>query len=139
MIEYLIQAVAPQAHLFQVDLLILEPDPVGQVMRMPAWIPGSYMIRDFARQVITLEAWHQDFPVQVRKLDKQTWRCVATEGPLRVSYRVYARELSVRTAYLDVTRGYFNGSSVFLSVQSMNRPEPVPSSLPPNSGTNTIM
>ena len=121
MIEYAIQAATPEAHLFQVDLLILEPDPAGQVMRMPAWIPGSYMIRDFARQVTTLEAWHQDSGVQVRKLDKQTWRCAATEGPLRVSYRVYARELSVRTAYLDVTRGYFNGPSVFLSVQGQER------------------
>jgi len=121
MIEYAIQAEVPKAHLFQVDLLIPDPDPVGQVLSMPAWIPGSYMIRDFARQVVTLEAWHQGSPVQVRKLDKQTWRCAGSEGPLRVCYRVYARELSVRTAYLDVTRGYFNGPSVFLCVQGQER------------------
>jgi predicted metalloprotease with PDZ domain len=88
---------------------------------MPAWIPGSYMIRDFARQVVTLSAWHGERPVEVCKLDKQTWRCAASGGPLTISYQVYARDLSVRAAYLDVTRGYFNGPCVFLSVQGQER------------------
>ena len=121
MIEYRIQPLAPQAHLFHVDVHVPDPDPVGQVLSMPAWIPGSYMIRDFARQVVTLSAWHGDRPVEVCKLDKQTWRCAASGGPLTISYQVYARDLSVRAAYLDTTRGYFNGPCVFLSVQGQER------------------
>jgi len=108
---------AAEAHLFRVELTVGEPDPAGQVLSMPAWIPGSYMIRDFARQVISLHAWRGGRQVPVTKLDKQSWRCDAGEGPLQVSYQVYARELSVRSAYLDTTRGYFNGTSVFLSVR----------------------
>jgi predicted metalloprotease with PDZ domain len=117
MIEYHIQPQAPHAHLFRVELTIPEPHPDGQVLSMPAWIPGSYMIRDFARQVVTLRAQCDDADVPVRKLDKQTWRCSAHAGPVRVTYEIYAHELSVRAAYLDGTRGYFNGTSVFLGVR----------------------
>ncbi len=116
MIEYRIAPEFPEAHLFAVTIDIPEPDPAGQCLRMPAWIPGSYMIRDFARQVVILEASCGDAAVAVTKLDKQTWRCAPVDGPLRIDYQVYARDLSVRAAYLDTFRGYFNGTSVFLSV-----------------------
>ncbi len=116
MIEYRITPESPESHCFSVDVDIPEPDPAGQCLRMPAWIPGSYMIRDFARQVVTLEASCDGAPVEAVKLDKQTWRCEPVKGVLRIHYQVYARDLSVRAAYLDTTRGYFNGTSVFLSV-----------------------
>ena len=44
------------AHLFEVALEIDAPDPAGQALRLPAWTPGSYMIRDFARHVVDLAA-----------------------------------------------------------------------------------
>jgi predicted metalloprotease with PDZ domain len=116
MIQYHIQPAAPETHIFDVELTISEPDPSGQQLTLPAWIPGSYMIRDFARNLVSLEASCNGTPIQVVKVDKQTWNCEPCFGELVVNYQVYAWDLSVRGAHLDNTHGYFNGASVFLKV-----------------------
>lgn len=116
MVRYKIQPVALQAHLFEIALSIPNPDPDGQRLTLPAWIPGSYMIRDFARNIVRLEAGCNGGPIAVEKLDKQTWRCEPCSGELVVRYQVYAWDLSVRSAHLDDSHGYFNGTSVFLKV-----------------------
>ena len=81
---------------------------------MPAWIPGSYMIRDFAKNIVTIAAHCAGVPVKLEKLDKQTWRCEPCDAELVICYEVYAWDFSVRSAHLDTTHGYFNGTSVFL-------------------------
>ena len=110
----------PEAHLFTVTLEIQNPDPEGQKLRMPAWIPGSYMIRDFARTVISLTAECKGQTLTTHKLDKSTWQISPCAGPLLVTYEVYAWDLSVRTAHLDTTHGFFNGTSVFLEVMGVH-------------------
>lgn len=114
MIHYRIQPSRPEAHLFSITLTIATPAPEGQVLRMPAWIPGSYMIRDFARHVVSLCAQSDGVPVAVAKLDKDSWQVVPCEGPLQVEIEVYGWDLSVRGAHLDNRHGYFNGTCVFL-------------------------
>jgi len=103
----------PKAHLFGGRLELDAPDPAGQRLSLPAWIPGSYMIRDFARHVVAIDAWSGQTPVRVEKLDKDTWRCEPCAGPLMVRWQVYAWDPSVRAAALDDTGGFCNGSSVF--------------------------
>ncbi|MDY0012597.1 MAG: PDZ domain-containing protein [Rhodocyclaceae bacterium] len=117
-IRYRIQPAKPEAHLFQVSCEVGAPDPAGQRFRLPAWIPGSYMIREFARHIVTIRAETNGRPVPLEKLDKHTWRAPALAGhqPLTVHYEVYAWDLSVRAAHLDTTHGFFNGPSVFLAV-----------------------
>lgn len=90
------------------------PDPQGQVFRLPAWTPGSYLVRDFARHIVRFEVEASGQPIAVRKLDKASWQCAPCVGPLTVHYDVYARDDSVRAAWLDITRGFFNGSVVFV-------------------------
>jgi predicted metalloprotease with PDZ domain len=104
-------------HRFRITLTIALPDPEGQRLSLPAWIPGSYLIRDFSRQIETLSARGQGRPVAVDKLDNHTWRAAPCDGPLVVDYTVYAWDLSVRGAHLDETHGFFNGTSVFLRVE----------------------
>ena len=116
-IHYTIQPSDPAAHLFAVTCTIENPDALGQQLWLPAWIPGSYMIRDFARNVVSLQASDRNGKVVVTKLDKQTWQCAPCTGPLTVRYDVYAYDLSVRSAHLDTSHAYFNGSSVFVAVQ----------------------
>ena len=120
-VHYRIVPVQPEAHLFGVTLQIKQPDPAGQRLSLPAWIPGSYMIRDFAKNIVTIEARDGDGEtVALEKLDKQTWRCGTCNGPITVMYTVYAWDLSVRSAHLDTTHGYFNGTSVFLRVHGQD-------------------
>jgi predicted metalloprotease with PDZ domain len=113
-IHYAIRPAHPGAHLFHVTVTVDRPDPQGQLFMLPAWIPGSYMIREFARHIVRLSALGGERAVAVEKLDKHTWRAAPATGPLTLAYEVYAWDLSVRAAHLDQTHGFFNGSSVFL-------------------------
>ncbi|UVW29323.1 M61 family metallopeptidase [Massilia sp. H6] len=103
-------------HLFNVTVTVAAPDPEGQVFALPAWIPGSYMIREFARNIVRIRAESGGAEVALTKLDKHTWRAARTAGALTLHYEVYAWDLSVRAAHLDQTHGFFNGTSVFLRV-----------------------
>ncbi len=102
------------AHLYQVSVAVESPDPAGQAFRLPTWIPGSYLIREFAKHFVTVRATCNGAPVAVTKTRKDTWQAAPCAGPLTVTAEVYAHDMSVRTAYLDANRGYFNGASVFL-------------------------
>jgi len=113
-ISYRITPANPNAHLFEVSCTLDDPDPAGQRFRLPAWIPGSYLIREFARQFIDMRAEAGGVAVNIRKEAKDVWRADPVQGALTVIATVYAFDLSVRTAYVDNARAYFNGPSVFL-------------------------
>ena len=102
------------AHLFEVDCTVDDPAASGQRFVLPSWTPGSYLIREFARHVVAARATSGGRPVAIAKTAKDTWLASPCAGPLTVTIDVYAYDLSVRTAYLDPSRGYFNGTSVFL-------------------------
>lgn len=88
---------------------------------MPAWIPGSYLIRDFSRQVESIQASSGKHSVSVTKTGNHTWQCAPCPGPLTLDYTVYAWDLSVRSAHIDETHAFFNGTSVFLGVQGQTQ------------------
>jgi predicted metalloprotease with PDZ domain len=116
-IRYAILPADPGAHLFQVTVEIDDPDPLGQCFTLPAWIPGSYMIRDFARNLVRVRALDAaGRRIRIAKSDKHSWRCapLPAGAALTLAYEVYAYDLSVRAAHLDGTHAFFNGSSVFL-------------------------
>lgn len=114
--KYALQQYDLDAHEFIVRLVRFGDVASGVELQMPAWIPGSYMIRDFARHVTQISAKDDIGCVSLTKLDKQTWRTGPIHGSLVVDYRVYAFDLSVRAAFLDRSRAYFNGTSLFLRV-----------------------
>jgi predicted metalloprotease with PDZ domain len=103
----------PEAHLFEVTCRVDDPDPRGQRIALPAWTPGSYLIRDFARNVVAMRAQSGRRLVPITKLDKHTWIAAPVRRPLTVTLQVYAWDLSVRGAYLDTSHAFFNGPSVF--------------------------
>lgn len=113
---YRIIPIDPCAHLFEVICTITDPDPAGQRFSLPTWIPGSYLIREFAKHVVETEATAGE-RVLVNKIDKSTWVCAPCRGPLTLRYQVYACDLSVRGAHLDTIHGFFNGTSVFVQVR----------------------
>ncbi|MFA9441478.1 M61 family metallopeptidase [Uliginosibacterium sp. sgz301328] len=118
-IQYTVEAHSPSAHIFRVTLTLASPAPAGESFMLPSWIPGSYMIREFARNIVTVRAMQGRREIVLVKDDKDTWR---TQGkldaatPLVVVYDVYAWDLSVRCAHLDDTHGFFNGTQLFLRV-----------------------
>jgi len=134
-LEYSVLPLSPQAHLFAVELSIPVPTADPLVLSLPAWIPGSYLIRDFARHIVRIAAWDQVGALVLEKQDKQTWRLPHRGLGVQVRVEVHAWDLSVRAAYLDDRRGFFNGSSLFLRVQGLDR-LPCRLAISPPSGEN---
>ena len=105
------------AHLFRVTLTIPQPAAL-QRLSMAVWIPGSYLVREFARHVSGITATQGKRTVGLQQLDKATWEASCSgKSALTVSYLVYAFDTSVRAAFLNAQRGFFNGTSVFLRVE----------------------
>ena len=113
-IQYMVNLHKPHAHIFKVTLEINTPDKSGQILSLPAWIPGSYMIRDFAKNIIAIKAFSNKKCIKIDKLDKSTWQVEAVDTAISVEYEVYAWDLSVRSAHFDMTHAFFNGTSLFL-------------------------
>ena len=117
MISYRVEARDPNSHLFHVTLTVAHP-AAEQRVSLPVWIPGSYLVREFARHVSALSAVQGTRELALRQLDKATWVASCSgRGALVVQYAVYAFDTSVRAAFLDASRGFFNGTGIFLRVE----------------------
>ncbi|MDF3035114.1 MAG: peptidase, partial [Paucimonas sp.] len=97
-VQYTITPKDLAAHLFEVTVTVNKPDPSGQLFSLPAWIPGSYMIREFARHIVQINGHSGSRRVKLKKLDKHTWQAAPVDGELTLRYDVYAWDLSVRAA-----------------------------------------
>jgi predicted metalloprotease with PDZ domain len=116
-ISYRVQARDVNTHLFDVTLTVSHP-AAEQRVSLPVWIPGSYLVREFSKNLQHLTAQQGRTQLAVAQLDKCTWQIVCKPGkPLVMRYQVYAHDNSVRSAWLDAQRGFFNGTSVCLKVQ----------------------
>jgi predicted metalloprotease with PDZ domain len=111
------------AHLYEVRLDVAAPDPQGQVFTIPAWIPGSYMIRDYAKHVVAIRAESDGRAIGLHKLDKSRWQAAPTDRAITLVAEIYAHDDSVRGAHLDNTHAYFNGPCVFPAVEGQEDAE----------------
>jgi len=115
-ITYRIDLTDPAAHRYRVTVTVPAPD-ADTTLSLPVWIPGSYMVREFGRHLSGLSARQGKTERHLVQLDKTTWRAnCAGRAALLLSYEVYAFDTSVRTAYLDDARGFFNPTSLCLRV-----------------------
>lgn len=115
-IQYTITPIDLHAHLYQVVLNIPQPKAM-QSLSLPVWIPGSYLVREFSKSLQGLGASQSGQLVDIQQQNKNTWVVDCSAGePLTLSYQICAHDSSVRTAWLDSQRGFFNGTSVFLRV-----------------------
>lgn len=103
-------------HRIHVRLRIPQPDPNGQKLFLPAWIPGSYLLRDFSRQIENIQAFCGNSPLAIQKIANHEWQCAPCSDAIDIDYVVYAWDLSVRSAHVDDRHAFFNGTSVFLGV-----------------------
>ena len=115
-VGYRIEIADAHAHLFRVTLTVPAPAE-RQGLSLPVWIPGSYMVREFSRHLSGLQARQGSRTVALRQTSKCDWEASCSgRAALVVSYFVYAFDTSVRTAFLDAQRGFFNGTSLCLRV-----------------------
>ena len=114
-IVYRLRMPEPHTHLFHVELRAESVSGPAELV-MPSWTPGSYLMREFPRNVVSFAAEDgAGRALSFAKADKNTWRVAApSDGRLTARYVVYADELTVRTSHLDATHAYVNGASVFM-------------------------
>jgi predicted metalloprotease with PDZ domain len=112
----------PNSHYFEVVIDVLEYQTTSIPLRlvMPAWTPGSYLIREFSRNILDLVAFDidEDTPLRSAKVSKNVWEvATASASNIRIKYRVYAFEFTVDTSYMDSQHAIINGASVFMYVE----------------------
>lgn len=117
MINYIVSIENANSHLIDLRLVIDEPLAKGQEFWLPDWIPGSYMIRDFARNIVKLSGKQEDRTVKMSKCSKSVWQLDEDVDCIAIDYQVYAWDLSVRSAHFDDQHCFFNGTSIFLAVR----------------------
>ncbi len=120
-LRYTVQLRRQHAHLFDFELELDDPDPQGQEFWLPVWIPGSYLVREFARHIVSIEARCGTRALALSKVAKNRWRAAACTGPLRLRWSVHAHDASVRTAFLDASRAFFNPPCLLLAVHGRER------------------
>jgi predicted metalloprotease with PDZ domain len=118
-IQYTVWPADLHGHRYRVKLHIANPDPEGQIIAMPAWIPGSYLIRDFSKNIESLEARtvENNKALLLDRIDNDQWRLPKNCSAVDILTTVYAFDSSVRAAYLDTERAFFNASSLCLAVK----------------------
>jgi predicted metalloprotease with PDZ domain len=110
----------PQTHMLEVEVRVKRTAgtqvPVEDFLVMPVWTPGSYLVREFARQVQDFSAADSSGrALQWEKTNKNTWRIVtAGAREWSASYRVYANELSVRTNQLNSDHAFWNNAALLM-------------------------
>lgn len=117
LVKYEVSLASRHAHIYEVACYVESPRSKELEFFLPKWVPGSYLIRDFARHVVQLKVFQEERPISVEKLNSHTWRCAPTKGPVVIRYQVYAWDLSVRGAHLDLYHGFFDGSRIFMCIK----------------------
>ena len=120
-IHYRVEPANLNAHLFRVTLRIERP-AADQTVSLPVWIPGSYLVREFSKNLQQLSAKQGRKSLLLEQQGKNAWRVQANPAKaLELSYEIYALDNSVRTAWLDGERGFFNGTSLCLRVHGQEQ------------------
>lgn len=118
-ISYQLRMPKPQNHYFEVEMTLSDFKEKQLEIKMPVWAPGSYLVREFSKNVNLVKAFDdKGKEIQVQKKKKNAWS-ISTDGnkKIKVKYEVYSFELSVRTPFLDLTHGFVSGSGVFMYVE----------------------
>ncbi len=115
-IAYEISFSEPQAHYVDVAMEISGLKGEYLDLKMPVWTPGSYLIREFGKNVESFEAFNAEgVSLNAQKVNKNTWRVtIHKNGSIKVSYRVYSFEISVRTSFVDESHAFLSPTGIFM-------------------------
>ena len=114
-VEYVLSMSKPHTHYFEVEINVRDFKKEVADFKMPVWAPGSYLVREFAKNVDMVTANAGNDKLKIEKTDKNTWKVMnGKKTDFTLKYRVYAYETSVRTSFLDDSHAFISGTSVFM-------------------------
>ena len=128
-IAFTVSLPKPHTHMLDVEMRVTrgvsQQVPKEELLVMPAWTPGSYLIREFERHVQDFTATDASGqPLKWEKINKDSWR-ITTNGSRdwRAAYRVYANELSVRTNEVNSEHAFWNNAALLMYLEGfLNAP-----------------
>lgn len=126
-LKYVVRFPQPNTHYAEVELTISGLNESVTTLHLPVWTPGSYLVREFARNIDSFSASVDGKPAPSRKASKSSWEINhGGAKSLTVRYRSYARELTVRTSFVDAEHAYINGTTLFMyHLEAMQQPHTV--------------
>ncbi|GAB2974565.1 PDZ domain-containing protein [Mucilaginibacter puniceus] len=126
-ISYTLTFPEAQAHYVDVEMQLSGLKQNSLELKMPVWTPGSYLVREFARNIETISASANGKPVTIQKTRKNIWHINTTGiSTITVKYRVYAFEVSVRTSFIDVDHAFLSSADIFIYPNGMlNQPSTI--------------
>ena len=116
MIQYNI-SIYPKQHIYAVEITFTAKKPTHE-LKLPTWIPGSYMIREFSKNMVDISIKSNKQLSTIKQINKNTWQIsgLTENQTVAVLYNIYANDFGIRTAYLDENRAYFNPTSLCLYI-----------------------
>lgn len=122
-VNYSLRMSKPQNHYFEVEMELQDFKQADVTIKMPVWAPGSYLVREFSKNVNMVKAVDENGKaLNVQKTAKNAWKITKGKAKkVKVNYEVYAFELSVRTSFLDLSHGFVSGSGVFCYVDGFKQ------------------
>lgn len=137
------ESTVPKGPSYEVDLseanihyaaITMTASPTGEKteLMMPTWTPGSYMVREYAKHIDWIKAENEDGSLLITKTKKNRWIVETPDDkPFTVKYRLFCKEVSVRTNFLDNTHGVLTGAATFVTIpEQMDRAHQIKLSLP---------
>jgi predicted metalloprotease with PDZ domain len=138
-VHYTVRFPAPQTHYVSVEAVLPTAGKTEVEVFMPVWTPGSYLVREFARNIEAISVTDPaGKALAFSKSRKNRWRVETVGAPeIRFSYLVYCREMSVRTNWVEDSFALLNGAPTFVTlVGGLAAPHDVRLELPPGWKTS---
>ncbi|MFC5283795.1 M61 family metallopeptidase [Pedobacter alpinus] len=126
-IAFKVSFTEPQAHYADVEMTISNIKKDEITVKMPTWAPGSYLIREFSKNIESFAVNANKTSVPFEKVAKNAWK-IKTKGKnaITITYRVYSFEVSVRTSYVDASHAFLSPTGIFMYVDgSLGEPSTV--------------
>ncbi len=119
-INYTVTFPEAQAHYADIEMNISGLKQASIDLKMPVWTPGSYLVREFAKNIESFSAWSGGKMLAAVKTRKNCWHINTTGlSAITVKYRVYCFEASVRTSFVDASHAFLCNTGVFIYPDKM--------------------
>lgn len=117
-VNYFLSIENPFTHYCEVEVSLKDLAQDTLVFSMPVWTPGSYLIREFARNVENVKAENfKGLGLQLEKINKNSWKVNTNDqSEVKLKYKVYCNELTVRTSSVNSEHAFISGAGVFMSI-----------------------
>lgn len=115
-VSFIVSMEKPNTHYFHIEMECNGDCPEDFSFKMPTWTPGYYWMLNYAKNVFNFSATDVNAnALDFVKTDLNTWQIQGIKnGIVKISYDVFAYNISVAESFLDDGRAFISPTGVFL-------------------------